>query len=278
MSGPDRPGSITSRLGDRARGALVVEDEPDIVAFLGAFFRASGLRLEHIDPTTAAEVVSAAIELRIGCVLLDMGLRGTNGFEVLTALRAEPRLAGLPVIIVSANDSMDVRRRAAALGADDFVAKPFQVRKLFAQVADLVEPEESRYVSQESLAGHLDAVIGRAGSKQSVLALLRITDVEGADLPRFALPDVEARLRSTLVNAEVVGWTGPAEVAVTFEAPSDTAAAEVSQIRHQWDDVVITAGLASHPSAGSTADQLYMAADAALTEALEAGAGLATSR
>lgn len=277
MSGSDRPGSITSRLGDHARGALVVEDEPDIVAFLGAFFRASGLRLEHIDPTTADEVVDAALEMRVGCVLLDMGLRGTNGFEVITALRAEPRLAGLPIIIVSANDSMDVRRRAAALGADDFVAKPFQVRKLFAQVADLVEPEESRYVSQDSLASHLEAVITRAGSQPSVLALLRITDMEGGELPRFSLPDVETRLRASLADADVVGWMGPAEVAVTFDSSAQGAAAAVDGVRHRWDDIVITAGLASHPSAGSTADQLYMAADAALAEALERGAGLATS-
>lgn len=64
--------------------------------------------------------------------LLDLGLPQIDGFEVLRRLRA--RRSGLPVLIVTARDSLDDRIKGLDLGADDYVLKPFDMPELLARV------------------------------------------------------------------------------------------------------------------------------------------------
>ena len=137
MSAP-RPGSLTSRLQATTARVLVVEDEPDIATFLGAFFRASGLEVVHIDPMMPGEVVAAVHELRPACMLLDVRLQGFTGFDVLAQLRAEPSTRTLPVVVFSGDSRPERRAEAEMFGVAAFVTKPFSVRELYALVADLV--------------------------------------------------------------------------------------------------------------------------------------------
>ena len=58
MTDEPRPGSLSGRL-HASTTVLVVEDEQDIAGFLGAYFRASGLALVHVDPATPADAVTA---------------------------------------------------------------------------------------------------------------------------------------------------------------------------------------------------------------------------
>ncbi|GAC1386543.1 MAG: hypothetical protein NVSMB4_13690 [Acidimicrobiales bacterium] len=135
-----RPGSLASRLEETpARTVLVVEDEPDIAGFLGAFFRASGTNVVHVDPLTASEVVERAVELDAACALIDLNLSGITGFDVMEAQRADERVTSLPVIIVTADARPATQQRAAALGAVGFVPKPFNVKDLLSTVEALLE-------------------------------------------------------------------------------------------------------------------------------------------
>lgn len=142
MSEPTRPGSLRARLEGEQQGALVVEDERDIAHFLGAYFRASGARLDHVDPDSVEHVIETIDQVKPACILLDLNLRTTTGFQVLEAIKAHPDHANIPVLIVTANDSSEVRRRAAALGALDLVAKPFLVKQLFNRVNRLIAGED----------------------------------------------------------------------------------------------------------------------------------------
>lgn len=65
-------------------------------------------------------------------VLLDLGLPKMDGFEVLRRLRA--RQSSLPVLIVTARDSVDDRVKGLDLGADDYVLKPFDMPELLARI------------------------------------------------------------------------------------------------------------------------------------------------
>lgn len=64
--------------------------------------------------------------------LLDLGLPGMDGFEVLRRLRA--RRANLPVLIVTARDALEDRIKGLDLGADDYVLKPFDMPELLARI------------------------------------------------------------------------------------------------------------------------------------------------
>jgi CheY-like chemotaxis protein len=133
-----RPGSLTSRLHRTTATVLVVEDEPDIATFLGAFFRASGLEVVHIDPMTPGEVIVAVREHRPACLLLDLRLQGFTGLDVLVQLRAEPSIGALPVVVFSGDGRAERRAEADAFDVAAFVTKPFSVKELYALVSDLV--------------------------------------------------------------------------------------------------------------------------------------------
>jgi CheY-like chemotaxis protein len=137
MSAP-RPGSLASRLGQMDAAVLVVEDEPDIATFLGAFFRASGLQVVHLDPEMPGEVVAAAVERPPACILLDLRLRGFSGLDVLAQLRADQRLRDTPVVVFSGDGSPERRAEADAFGVAAFVTKPFSVKDLYQLVSELV--------------------------------------------------------------------------------------------------------------------------------------------
>jgi len=133
-----RPGSLTSRLQQSTATILVVEDEPDIATFLGAFFRASGLEVVHIDPMTPGEVVVAVHDHHPACVLLDLRLQGFTGMDVLVQLRAEPSMRALPVVVFSGDARAESRAEADVYGVAAYVTKPFSVKELYALVSGLV--------------------------------------------------------------------------------------------------------------------------------------------
>jgi DNA-binding response OmpR family regulator len=119
---------------------LVVEDEPDIATFLGAFFRASGLEVVHVDPMMPGEVVAAVREFEPACLLLDMRLQGFTGVDVLVQLRADPRYRALPIVMFSGDARLEQRAEVAGFDIAAYVAKPFNVKDLYALVSELVTP------------------------------------------------------------------------------------------------------------------------------------------
>jgi DNA-binding response OmpR family regulator len=109
---------------------LIVEDEPRIVSFLEKGLRANGFSTTSVaDGRDAAEM---ATDEHFDLVLLDLGLPGLNGREVLRRIRA--RGERLRVIVLTALD--DVESTVAGLegGADDYVTKPFRFDELLARI------------------------------------------------------------------------------------------------------------------------------------------------
>jgi two-component system, OmpR family, KDP operon response regulator KdpE len=108
---------------------LVVDDEPSIVRVVAANLRARGY-----EALTAAsgETALAVIQTRQpDCIVLDLGLPGIDGLEVLRRLRT---WATTPVVILTAVEDQRDRTMALELGADDYVTKPFAMAELLARV------------------------------------------------------------------------------------------------------------------------------------------------
>ncbi len=109
---------------------LIVEDEPRISAFI-----AKGLSADGFNTTVAADgpggldfVLTGDFDLMI----LDIGLPGMDGFEVLRQMRAQG--STLPVIVLTARDSVSDTVSALEGGADDYMPKPFRFAELLARV------------------------------------------------------------------------------------------------------------------------------------------------
>jgi DNA-binding response OmpR family regulator len=109
---------------------LIVEDEARIAAFVS-----KGLRAEGHVATVASDGPSGLDEALSGehdLVILDIGLPGMDGFEVLDAMRNQG--SSIPVIVLTARDSVADTVSALEGGADDYVPKPFRFAELLARV------------------------------------------------------------------------------------------------------------------------------------------------
>jgi two-component system KDP operon response regulator KdpE len=109
---------------------LVVDDEAPIRRFLRA-----SLSAQHYEIVEAEDSVTALNLFRrnaIDLVVLDLGLPGADGFEVIRQLREQG--ATVPIVILSARSDEAGKVRALDMGADDFVTKPFGMDELLARI------------------------------------------------------------------------------------------------------------------------------------------------
>jgi two-component system copper resistance phosphate regulon response regulator CusR len=112
---------------------LIVEDDPELAGLLR-----DGLREHRIDPTVAAGFAEGREQALIGdydVVVLDVRLPGGTGFELCADLRRQN--VAVPVLMLTALDAVDDRVRGLAVGADDYLTKPFAFRELVARLQAL---------------------------------------------------------------------------------------------------------------------------------------------
>ena len=114
---------------------LLVEDEPNIVVSLRYLLTRAGFEVDVED--NGARALAAALDDPPDVAVLDVMLPEMNGFEVLESLRADPRCAGLPVLMLTAKGQTEDRERAIRAGANRFVTKPFSNAELVAVVQEL---------------------------------------------------------------------------------------------------------------------------------------------
>jgi DNA-binding response OmpR family regulator len=114
---------------DRKR-ILVVEDDAAIRRGLVDALSFAGY--ETLEASEGAAGLAAALESDCDLLLLDLVLPGRDGLAVLREIRALYR--PLPVIVLTARGSEDDRVRGLALGADDYVVKPFSIKELLARI------------------------------------------------------------------------------------------------------------------------------------------------
>ncbi|MFN8024255.1 MAG: response regulator [Acidimicrobiales bacterium] len=108
---------------------LVVDDEPQIGRSLEINLRAHGYKVRTVETGEAA--LTSAVADPPDLVLLDLGLPGIDGIDVIHGLRG---WTGLPIIVLSAREGDASKVAALDAGADDYVTKPFSMSELLARV------------------------------------------------------------------------------------------------------------------------------------------------
>lgn len=113
---------------------LVVEDEQALLESILDYFKGDGNICEHAsDFSSAVEKISL---YSYDCILLDLGLPGGEGLDILTRLKQLKKNDG--VLIISARHSLDDRLAGLDLGADDYLIKPFHLSELKSRVTAIV--------------------------------------------------------------------------------------------------------------------------------------------
>lgn len=115
---------------------LVADDEPHIGRIIKMKLEQGPFRVTLVyDGREALEVLER--EDDIGLVLLDLMMPHLTGLDVLSAMRGDDRWRNLPCVILTAAGEEQQFQRAMALGASDFMTKPFSPKKLYQRAIEL---------------------------------------------------------------------------------------------------------------------------------------------
>jgi DNA-binding response OmpR family regulator len=116
------------------RKVLIIDDDPDIGRMIKILLEYKGYFVTVLERTgQAAEIVR---NNGINLVIMDMLLSGTNGIDVCDNFKTDNTTANIPVIMMSAHP--DAKKICLEGGADDFIAKPFDMQELLSKVENFI--------------------------------------------------------------------------------------------------------------------------------------------
>ncbi|MDX6466564.1 MAG: hypothetical protein QOI27_1604 [Gaiellaceae bacterium] len=116
---------------------LVADDDDDILLLVTTRLRRDGF--EVISARNGEEALALAQEQRPAVAVLDVGMPGLDGLEVLARIRADENLKGMRVLLLTAKAQESDVRRGYDAGADAYVRKPFSPAELSTQVRGLLD-------------------------------------------------------------------------------------------------------------------------------------------
>jgi two-component system phosphate regulon response regulator OmpR len=136
------PGSSASGSSARARPRptddaahlLLVDDDRRIRDLLSRFLANAGYRVTTA--MSAADARAKLAGLHFDLLILDVMMPGENGFELARSLR---KTSPVPIIMLTARDEAEARIEGLQIGADDYVAKPFEPRELVLRIANILK-------------------------------------------------------------------------------------------------------------------------------------------
>ena len=115
-------------MNDRQR-IMVVDDDQDMLKLLNRTLELEGF--DAIIATDGASALAILEEIKPDLVILDIMMPGLDGFQTLDLIRER---SNVPVIMLTARCEVSSLQKALALGADDYISKPFSTRSLIARI------------------------------------------------------------------------------------------------------------------------------------------------
>lgn len=119
-----------------SKHVLIVDDEPNIVLSLEFLMKQAGYRVSTAGDgeQALAAVAAEAPDL----LLLDVNMPHKNGYEVCETLKSSPATAAVKIVMLTAKGRDIEREKGLALGADDYLTKPFATQEIVALVARML--------------------------------------------------------------------------------------------------------------------------------------------
>jgi two-component system phosphate regulon response regulator OmpR len=211
-------------LADDAPHLLVVDDDRRIRDLLSRFLRSEGYRV-----TTAEDAVDARAKLgglSFDLLILDVMMPGESGLDLAKSIRggsirqgtaapAASDVSGVPIVMLTARSETEMRIEGLELGADDYVAKPFEPRELSLRIANILKRARPAEMPAVESVRFGDFVFHIArGELRSGDEAIRLTDRErdmlrilamasGETAPRLALAGGGGSLNERAVDVQV---------------------------------------------------------------------------
>lgn len=121
----------------RKHSILVIEDEDNIALALDYLLTRENYAHDRV--ANGGEALARIRDMRPDLVLLDVMLPEMSGYEICQAMRLDPDLAAIKILMMTARGSAIERKKGLALGADGFISKPFELTELRSEVRRLLE-------------------------------------------------------------------------------------------------------------------------------------------
>jgi DNA-binding response OmpR family regulator len=176
--GPPGLAGLTRGNGLTERGTiLVVDDDEDVRDTIRDYFEHCGFEVHVAGDGEAMRKVLAS--RRIDLVMMDLNLPGTDGLALTRELRAQQDIG---IVMLTAAGQVVDRIIGLEMGADDYVAKPFEPRELLARVKSVLRRQGKGSAAASAPADVRPEVV-KMGACTLDLAAHRLYDAEGTDLP-----------------------------------------------------------------------------------------------
>ncbi|MES2071297.1 MAG: response regulator transcription factor [Pseudomonadota bacterium] len=146
---------------------LLVEDDSVIADGIMRNLQAQGMVIDVV--SNGIDALSALQRSEISLMVLDIGIPGIDGFEVIRRLRSQGK--HLPILLLTARDSIQDRVHGLELGADDYLVKPFATPELVARIKALVRRSAPEAVKLQLAGLSLDQTSKRAKVNEQPLEL-----------------------------------------------------------------------------------------------------------
>ncbi|MFI5130979.1 MAG: PleD family two-component system response regulator [Chitinophagales bacterium] len=114
---------------------LVVDDDPDISMMLKLMLEYKGYQVMILERTE--DVITTLNENNISMVIIDMLLSGISGTDICAEIRQNHQTADCPILMISAHPN--AKKICLDAGADDFIAKPFDMNDILSKISGLVK-------------------------------------------------------------------------------------------------------------------------------------------
>ena len=198
---------------------LVIEDDVKVANFVQAGLQQEGHAVDVLHEGGKAGEQALAVDY--DCVVLDVMLPGRSGFQVLRDIRA--RKASLPVLMLTAKDSVEDRVAGLDAGADDYMGKPFALAELSARLRALLRrgaPRESVLRVADLEMDTIKRLVRRAG---------RLIDLKPKEyaLLEFLMRHSDRPLTKSLIIEHV--WD------IHFDSISNVVEVHINSLRNKVD-------------------------------------------
>jgi len=163
---------------------LIVEDNPDVVAYIRSFMDSDYLILIA---ENGKEGLKKALDKYPDIVISDVMMPEMDGFEFCQKIKSDGRLSHIPVILLTAKADLDSRIEGLEFGADDYVTKPFEGRELQIRSRNLIEQRRKLREKFSSLINMNPQEIAASSMDEQLLQRLLAVFEDHIEEPDFSI-------------------------------------------------------------------------------------------
>jgi len=133
---PQAEGSTSDRASFEGSQILVVDDNPDLRAYVSSVLQRQGYQVRTAEQGAAGLEIATTYSPDL--IITDLMMPGVNGLEMIERIRKDTALQGTPIILLTAKVDEETRLEGTEQGADAYLSKPFNDRELLAEVRNLL--------------------------------------------------------------------------------------------------------------------------------------------